>query len=385
MSKSVRKEKALERAVEIEASMLASGLAETGGIGAAPCNMNLLNEVALSGGGEEEERSVVDEDDIVEVERLQALGIGAADISRLKSANLHTVAGVMMRSKRDLMMVKGMTEAKVEKLLEACAKLNFSSFMTGVDLLEKRKSILRITTGSEALDKLLGGGIESTTITEAFGEFRTGKTQLAHTLCVTAQFPRESGGGNGRVAYIDTEGTFRPERVVPIAERFGIDPMQTLENIVYARAYNHDHQDALITTIAAKMVEEQYALLVVDSITALFRVDFQGREELAPRQQAIGQMMNKLAKVANEFNVAVFVTNQVCSDPSGVNGPGMAIADQKKPIGGNVLAHASTTRLSFRKGRGDQRICKVYDSPCLAEEEAVFRITNGGIEDVVDG
>jgi meiotic recombination protein DMC1 len=215
-------------------------------------------------------------------------------------------------------------------------------------------------------------------ITEAFGEFRTGKTQLCHTLCVTAQLPIDASGGNGRVAFIDTEGTFRPERITPIANRFGLDPTQTLNNIFYARAYTYEHQDALITMIAAKMVEERFALLVVDSITALFRVDFSGRGELSARQQALGATLSKLIKIASEFNVAVFITNQVMSDPGGA---AMFVADPKKPIGGNVLAHASTTRLYLRKGRGEQRVCKIYDSPCLPEAEAVYQIADEGIID----
>jgi meiotic recombination protein DMC1 len=252
--------------------------------------------------------------------------------------------------------------------------------MTAVDLLQKRKSVVKVTTGSDSLDSILSGGIESGSITEVFGEFRTGKSQLAHTLCVTSQLPKDHRGGNGKVAFIDTDGTFRPERIVPIAERFGIDPMMTLENIVYARAFSHEQQDALVTTIASRMVNDQFAMLIIDSFTSLFRVEFVGREELAPRQQAIASLMNKLIKVATEFNIAVLITNQVMADPSG-GSSALAGGDTKKPVGGHVIAHASTTRLSLRKGIGGKRICKIYDSPCLPESEATFCITNGGVAD----
>jgi meiotic recombination protein DMC1 len=264
--------------------------------------------------------------------------------------------------------IKGLSEGKIDKIIEACHKLHFTSWITAQECLAKRKAIVRLSTGSSALDKLLGGGIETMSITEVFGEFRTGKTQLCHTLCVTAQLPLEMNGGNGKVAFIDTEGTFRPERVRPIAERYSVDPLQVLDNICYARAFTYEHQDALVTSIAAKMVEERFSILIVDSITSLLRVDFSGRGELAARQQALGQMLSKLIKIACEFNVAVFITNQVVSDP----GAGaMFVADPKKPVGGHVLAHASTTRLYLRKGRGEQRVCKIYDSPCLPEAEAV--------------
>ncbi|CCW68978.1 unnamed protein product [Phytomonas sp. Hart1] len=189
------------------------------------------------------------------------------------------------------------------------------------------------------------------------------------------------GGGNGKAVYVDTEGTFRPERIRPIAARFGLDPEAILDNILVARAYTHEHQFHLISMVAAKMAEEPFSLLVVDSITGLFRVDFSGRGELAERQQKLGRMMSQLLKIAEEFNIAVYITNQVVSDPGGAS---MFVADPKKPIGGHVLAHASTTRLSLRKGRGDQRICKIYDSPSLPEMECTYSISDQGIIDVVE-
>jgi meiotic recombination protein DMC1 len=283
-----------------------------------------------------------------------------------------------MATKKELLNVKGISDAKIEKLVEAAAKLEQVGFLTGNDMLLKRQNLLRLTTGSKKLDEMLGGGIESMAITEVFGEFRTGKTQLCHTLCVTAQLPRSQGGGNGKVAYIDTESTFRPEKICKIAERFGLDGETVLENITYGRAYTTEHQSTLLTMIAAKMLEETYSLLVIDSIMALFRVDFSGRGELSERQNHLGKMLSKLMKLAEQFNVAVFITNQVMSDP----GATMSfVADPKKPIGGNILAHASTTRLSLRKGKGEQRVCKVYDSPCLPESEIIFQISDNGVID----
>ena len=178
-------------------------------------------------------------------------------------------------------------------------------------------------------------------ITEMFGEFRTGKTQLCHTLAVTAQMSKEDGGGGGKVIYIDSEGTFRPERIYKISERFGLEPEDVLNNIIYARAYTSEFQGDLLTHAAAKMMEEVFSLIIVDSIMALFRVDYSGRGELSERQQALGRTLSKLIKLAEQFNVAVLLTNQVTSDP----GATMSfVSDPKKPIGGNILAHASTTR-----------------------------------------
>lgn len=188
------------------------------------------------------------------------------------------------------------------------------------------------------------------------------------------------GGANGKAAYIDTEGTFRPERIKQIASRFNLDPDEACENVIFARAYNSEHQMELITQLAARFAEEKgvYRVLIVDSIIALFRNDYSGRGELAERQQKLNQMLGRLMKIAEEFNMAVFITNQMCSDPGG----GLTfVADPKKPIGGHVLAHASTTRLSLRKGRAENRIAKIYDSPDVPEAEAMYAIAVGGIID----
>lgn len=315
---------------------------------------------------------------ILEVDRLTEQGVAAADVAKLRQAGVFTVAGIHMQCRKDLALIKGLSDAKVDKIIEAARKLSDCGFTNGSAYLQMRGKVTRMTTGSTALDQLLGGGIESMSITEAFGEFRTGKTQIAHTLCVTCQLPTSMGGGNGKAIYVDTEATFRPERIKPIANRFGLDADAVLNNILVARAYTHEHQMHLLSMVAAKMAEDQFSLLIVDSITALFRVDFSGRGELAERQQKLAKMMSQLIKLAEEFNVAVYITNQVVSDPGGAS---MFVADPKKPVGGHILAHASTTRLSLRKGRGDQRVCKIYDSPSLPEVECVFSISEQGIVD----
>ena len=190
--------------------------------------------------------------------------------------------GIHMTSKRSLCKVKGLSEAKVDKIKEAAVKLLDCGFVSALEYSVRRESVFKITTGCDELDKLMGGGLQSMSITEAFGEFRTGKTQLSHTFCVTCQLPNEQGQGGGKAAFIDTEGTFRPDRLREIATRFGLDPEDVLDNVVYARAFNSDHQMELITLIAAKMAEEpgKFKLLVVDSIISLFRTDFSGRGDL---------------------------------------------------------------------------------------------------------
>ncbi|XP_044387882.1 meiotic recombination protein DMC1 homolog B isoform X2 [Triticum aestivum] len=272
----------------------------------------------------EADRVEEEEECFESIDKLISQGINSGDVKKLQDAGIYTCNGLMMHTKKSLTGIKGLSEAKVDKICEAAEKLLSQGFMTGSDLLIKRKSVVRITTGSQALDELLGGGIETLCITEAFGEFRSGKTQLAHTLCVSTQ-------------------------------------------IIYARAYTYEHQYNLLLGLVAKMAEEPFRLLIVDSVIALFRVDFSGRGELAERQQKLAQMLSRLTKIAEEFNVAVYITNQVIADPGG----GMFITDPKKPAGGHVLAHAATIRLMLRKGKGEQRICKIFDAPNLPEGEAI--------------
>merc|ERR1711990_707855 len=281
-------------------------------------------------------------------------------------------------------------------------------FITGMEYSNQRQVIFKISTGSSEVDKILGGGIESMSITEVFGEFRTGKTQMGHTICVTSQIPG-IGHQGGKVIFIDTENTFRPDRLRPIAERFNLDADAVLNNIVYARAHSSEHQTELIDNIAALLFQEPgvYRTLIIDSIIALFRVDYQGqgsmfhrlrakihhgpewasvrsfipfkgRSELSMRQQNLSLLLSKLQKLSEEFNLAIYITNQMTSDP----GAHMSfVSDPKKPVGGHILAHASQTRVMLKKGRQEMRVAKIYDSPDMPEAEAAFAITNGGIRD----
>ncbi|EGR29337.1 hypothetical protein IMG5_158050 [Ichthyophthirius multifiliis] len=312
------------------------------------------------------------------IQKLEEHGINNGDIKKLIEAGFQTVQSVSFTIKKNLLQIKGMTEAKIDKILDIACKLVPNDFQTAAEYLQRRAQVINISTGSSELDKILGGGMETGSITEIFGEFRTGKTQICHTLCITCQLPKSKGGGEGKAMYIDTEGTFRPERLEQIAQRFGLDPQECMENVAYARAYNCDQQNKLLIQAAALMAESKYSLLIVDSSTALYRTDFLGRGELSVRQNHLGKFLRNIQRLADEFSIAVVITNQVMSQ---VDGSAMFAGDMKKPIGGNIMAHASTTRLYLRKGRGESRICKIYDSPCLPESEAIFGISQGGIAD----
>ncbi|KAK0181983.1 hypothetical protein PV327_000158 [Microctonus hyperodae] len=313
------------------------------------------------------------------ISSLEGNGITAGDISKLKDAGYYTVEAVAYTPKKHLLSIKGISEAKADKLLHEASKLIMMGFKCATEIHQIRSNIVFISTGSAELDRLLGGGIETGSITEIFGEFRTGKTQIAHTLAVNCQLPVDMGGAEGKCLYIDTEGTFRPSRLIAVAEKFNIPAENVLDNVACARAYNTDHQTQLLVMASAMMTESRYALLIVDSATALYRTDYSGRGELSARQMHLARFLRMLLRIADEHGVAVVITNQVVAQVDGA--ASMFGGDQKKPIGGNIIAHASTTRLYLRKGRGETRICKIYDSPCLPESEAMFAINADGIGD----
>lgn len=300
------------------------------------------------------------------------------DVKNLRISGFHTVESVAYATKKMLCEVKGVSEQKADKLLQEAMKHCRMGFTNALEFMAKRQDLIQLTTGSKALDNLLDGGVESGSITELFGEFRTGKSQLCHTLAVTCQLPVDRGGGEGKCMYIDTEGTFRPQRLVEIAKHYKLDESVVLGNVAVAKCFNTDHQTNLLHEAAAMMSEHRYALIIVDSATHLYRTDFIGRGELASRQQHLARFLRMLQRMSEVYGVACVITNQVVAQ---VDGGGQFNPDPRKPIGGNIIAHASTTRLYLKKGKGENRICKVYDSPCLPEAEATFAITGSGIAD----
>jgi len=291
---------------------------------------------------------------------------------------MFTVESVCITTSKHLKSC-GFTEEAAAKIINAAHQIIPMRFSNALDLQLVRDKIVILSTGSTVLDKLLDGGIESGYITEVFGEFGTGKSQLCHHLCVSCQLPFNRGGGLGKAMVIDTDGTFRPERCAQIAERYELQPDDVLRNISYARAYNTEHQLSLLDDASRMMAESRYALIIVDSATALYRTDYTGRGELSERQNHLARFLRKLMNLATEFGVAAVVTNQVVADPSGGYGP-----PRKNPIGGNIMAHASTTRLELRK-KGENMICKIYDSPHLQQNECLFKVTPIGIEDADEG
>ncbi len=305
-------------------------------------------------------------------------GVGPGAVAKLEAAGIYELMGLAVLTPAQLSEMAGMSESVARKAIQASRKMMDMGFVDGLEHEEKRKELFHITTGSKNLDNLLGGkGIQTKAITEAFGAFGSGKTQLALSLAVGVQLPIEQGGANGKAVYIDTEGTFRPERIRQFAEGIDANPDKVLKNILVARAFNSDHQMLLLDRIADLIKEgEPIRLMIIDSLTAHFRAEYSGRGQLADRQQRLNRYLHNLMKVAEQNNLAVYVTNQVMSDPAQMFG------DPTKAIGGNIVGHACTYRMYLRRGKKDSRVCKLIDSPDLPDNETVFMIETNGLRDI---
>ncbi len=302
--------------------------------------------------------------------------VGEATARRLRNEGFETIESIATAKIKDLQNAAEIGKSKAEKMIEEAKTATGSGkFITAKEILEDRENIGLISTGSDELDNLMGGGIETKAITEIFGEFGSGKTQLALQLSVNAQLPKEEGGLDGRTIYIDTENTFRPRRIKSMARAIDMDPEKALENILVPQPENTDQQ-LIMAEKSQEMIEERnIKLVIVDTVTSLFRAEFVGRESLAERQQKLGQHLLTLHRIADLNNVAVLITNQVHANPDAF------VGDSAQPIGGHVLGHSATTRIFLRKSRGSRRIARIVDSPELPEGEAVFKITENGIRD----
>lgn len=302
-------------------------------------------------------------------------GVGEATAEKLRKAGYEDFEKIAASSPHELAEIAEIGVETAKKVIAAARDALEMGFETADRIFEKRKVIGRITTGSKALDALLGGGIETQAITEFFGKFSSGKSQIGFSCSVTCQLPVEAGGLAGKVLFIDTESTFRPERIRQIAEGYKLDPDTVLKNIFIAKAINSDHQIILTEKAEEIIKKEGIRLIVVDSLTSHFRSDYVGRGSLGERQQKLNKHIHYLQKLADTYNLAVIVTNQV------MDNPGIMFGDPTTPIGGHVLAHAATYRVYLRKGKEEKRIARLVDSPNLPEAECVFRVKPEGIRD----
>ena len=304
----------------------------------------------------------------ISISRLKRLGIESVlelatavpqEIANESGENLETATGLVIEARNALSNIGVLSK----------------EFCSASEIMNRRKQILRCSTGSKTLDGLLGGGIETQALTEVAGEFGSGKSQLCHTLSVIGNMPKENGGYGGNVIFIDTENTFRPERVHEIAEAYGVDPEKILSQIFVCKIYNSSHLELIVKELARYLEELRARLVIIDSMISLHRAEFSGRETLWDRQQRLNSMLHRLSRFAEVYNIAFILTNQVSANPDG-----MFSGDPNKVTGGNIMAHATTYRIFFRKA-GHNRIAVMQDSPCHEYGSVKFTISEKGIVD----
>jgi DNA repair protein RadA len=331
-------------------------------------------------------------------------GVGPATADKLIDAGFDTYESIAVASGGDMANSADIGDSTASDIIQAAREAaDVGGFESGSQVLERRQRIGKLSWQIDEVDELLDGGLETQSISEVYGEFGSGKSQVTHQMSVNVQLPEEDGGLGGSAMFIDSEDTFRPERIDDMIrglddelieselERREIEgtpgddeTMQELlesflENIHVAKAFNANHQMLLAEKaeeLAADSKEDEYPvkLLCVDSLTAHFRAEYVGRGELAERQQKLNKHLHDLDQVGNLHNAAVLVTNQVASNPDSYFG------DPTQPIGGNILGHKSTFRIYLRKSKGDKRIVRLVDAPNLADGEAVMRVEDGGLK-----
>ena len=341
-------------------------------------------------------------------EDLQELpGVGPATAEKLTDNGFESFQGIAVASPGELSNTADIGESSAADIISAARDAaDIGGFESGATVLERREQIGKLTWGPDDVDELLGGGVETQSITEVYGEFGSGKSQVTHQLSVNVQLPAEHGGLEGSAIFIDSEDTFRPERIDDmvrglddevieatmvlheVADESGADAgdeallddllTSILDNIHVAKAFNSNHQMLLAETaqeLASESQDDEFPvrLLCVDSLTAHFRAEYVGRGNLAERQQKLNKHLHDLMRVGDLNNTAVLVTNQVASNPDSFFG------DPTQPIGGNILGHTSTFRIYLRKSKKNKRIVRLVDAPNLADGEAVIRVDNDGI------
>lgn len=309
------------------------------------------------------------EDDEIDIKELP--GVGPATAEKLEKGGFNSVLSIAVSSIGQLTDAGGVSEAVARKMVNAAREKLDMGFQSGTDMLENRKDVKKISTGSSNFDEMLGGGFETGSIIECFGKYGSGKTQVGHSITVNALNQTEEA----KVVYIDTENTFRPERIKNFCDGLDMDPEKALNRIKVAKAFNSDHQMLLAEKVEDLVEEDEIILVIVDSLTSHFRAEYVGRGTLAERQQKLNKHMRTLALLADKFNICVYVTNQVMAKPDQFFG------DPTEAIGGNIVGHNSTFRIYLRRGKKNTRVAKLIDSPNRPDSESVFKIGTYELQD----
>lgn len=308
--------------------------------------------------------------------------IGKAIAEKLIECGCGNLEVLTITSSDELALKVGISKSKAKKIIQEANEKLGHVFKAAEDLYEERKRIHKVTTGSQKFDEILGGGVESGILTEVFGASRSGKTQLAHQLCINVQLPikeggLDEGGDVPETIFIDCEGTFRPERIIEMSSAVGLKASEVLKHIQVARAHTSEHQMLLAEEAPQLIKEKNVKLIVVDSIMAFFRAEFT-KDEIVKRQDRLNIHLNFLKNLASTFNIIVFLTNQVMADLNAL------VGNATKATGGHVLTHKVQTRIYLREARERQRMARLVDSSYLPPAQAAFYITSEGIRDLED-
>ncbi|ELZ40939.1 DNA repair and recombination protein RadA [Halorubrum saccharovorum DSM 1137] len=331
-------------------------------------------------------------------------GVGPATADKLVENGFESYQSIAVASPGEMSNTADIGESSAADIINAARDAaDVGGFETGATVLERRQEIGKLSWQIDEVDDLLGGGIETQSITEVYGEFGSGKSQVTHQMAVNVQLLPENGGLDGGCIFVDTEDTFRPERIDDMVrglddeilademERREIegtpDDEEAMEELIeafldqihVAKAFNSNHQILLAEKakeLAGEHEEGEWPIRIVcvDSLTAHFRAEYVGRGELAERQQKLNKHLHDLMRIGDLFNTAILVTNQVASNPDSYFG------DPTQAIGGNILGHASTFRIYLRKSKGNKRIVRLVDAPNLADGEAVMRVQGEGLK-----
>src|SRR5579875_381566 len=319
----------------------------------------------------------------IEIDIADLPGVGPATRAKLESGGITTILDPAAANTKGIGDNPNLTDETAHNLIFEAQKLLKErgylekDLVSAQELFTRRAKMLKCSTFSKNLDRLLAGGIETQAVTEFYGEYGSGKTQICHTACVSAQNPAEQGGLGGSSLYIDTESTFRPERIAEIAKARGMDVETVLSNIHVAKIYNSSHLELIVRAMGNLIQQNSIKLVIVDSIISLHRAEFVGRGTLAERQQKLNAIMHRLKRIAEIYNVAVIITNQVQATPDTFFG------DPTKAAGGNIIGHASTYRIYLRKA-GPERKAIMIDSPMHPYGDVNFVVSEGGVSDPVD-
>ncbi|QAU13171.1 DNA repair and recombination protein RadA [Halorubrum sp. BOL3-1] len=331
-------------------------------------------------------------------------GVGPATSDKLVDNGFESYQSIAVASPGEMSNTADIGESSASDIINAAREAaDVGGFETGAAVLERRQEIGKLSWQIDEVDDLLGGGMETQSITEVYGEFGAGKSQVTHQMAVNVQLSEENGGLEGGCIFVDSEDTFRPERIDDMVrgldDEILADEMERrevegtpsdeealedlvdafLDQIHVAKAFNSNHQILLAEKakeLAGEHEETEWPIRIVciDSLTAHFRAEYVGRGELAERQQKLNKHLHDLMRLGDLYNTAILVTNQVASNPDSYFG------DPTQAIGGNILGHASTFRIYLRKSKADKRIVRLVDAPNLADGEGVMRVQNEGLK-----